>query len=54
MKYHTGAMCGGVLSGSAGRKLLYSRKYPPISGPKNTMAAKMIRKPATPMMSCTV
>ena len=29
MKYQTGTICSGVLSGSAGTKLSFSRKYPP-------------------------
>ena len=35
-------MCDGVTKGSAGTKLFASKKYPPISGAKNTIKANSV------------
>ena len=44
----------GVTSGLAGMKLACSRKYPPISGIKNTVSANKNRKTPIPTKSLTV
>ena len=41
-------MCSGVLSGSAGTKLSFSRKNPPNSGRKNTTNINIVRNTARP------
>ena len=47
-------MCSGVTNGLAGIKLACSKKYPPISGTKNTARANKNKNTPIPTKSLTV